>query len=254
VIGNDVVDLRDADSQPESFSPRFDARVFDDVERRAIERDPRPLARRWAHWGAKEAAYKLARQVDPRFVFAPIRLVARFEAAPAAPGRRLVRAGRLTLPPVAGASGREVELRSFEAPDCVHVIALPAGADWEAVESRVTERRADDAEPGDAVRRLARREVARSVAVPEARLTIGRRGRIPTLELDGEATALSLSLSHHGRWIAYAMTCATTCGQTGATTDGMTPSPDPTLSRSSARRPGTPTPRNGPGAMNWQTT
>jgi phosphopantetheinyl transferase len=53
---------------------------------------------------------------------------------------------------------------------------------------------------------LARREVGRSLALPEARLSIGRRGRIPILELDGRPTALALSLSHHGRWIAYAMT------------------------------------------------
>ena len=68
MIGNDVVDLEDPETRPETFRPRFDERVFDPVERRAIAHDPRPHARRWAHWAAKEAAYKLARQLDERQV------------------------------------------------------------------------------------------------------------------------------------------------------------------------------------------
>jgi hypothetical protein len=52
---------------------------------------------------------------------------------------------------------------------------------------------------------MALREIARSLGVEAERLTIGRDGRIPTIELDGVRTALSLSLSHHGRWIAHAM-------------------------------------------------
>ena len=66
MLGNDVVDLLDVDARPETFRRRFDARVFAPEERRAIAADPRPQALRWAHWGAKEAAYKLARQLDPR--------------------------------------------------------------------------------------------------------------------------------------------------------------------------------------------
>jgi hypothetical protein len=233
MLGNDVVDLQDADSRPESFRPRFDTRVFADSERRAIDRDGRPLSRRWAHWGAKEAAYKLARQIDPVFVFQPKRLVADFEPVSLAAGRRLERRGRLELPLLAGVAGCAVELKSFESPECVHVIALAAGGDWGAVDAQAVllEEMGDD--PSEAVRRLAKREIARSLAVLEARLAIGRRGRIPTIELDGEETALSLSLSHHGRWIAYA----------------MTPRVDTTFPRISTDRACMP--RNGPGATTW---
>lgn len=263
MLGNDVVDLRDPDSRPESFRPRFDERVYADLERRAIARDPRPLTRRWAHWAAKEAAYKLARQLDPGFIFAPRRLVARFEPPAAAAGvRRSVRRGRLALPAVAGMTGVEVELKSFETPERVHVIAVPVGADWEAVESVVesvvesaVELRGDAAGAGGAdaslaVRRLARREVGRSLAVPEARLSIGRRGRVPILELDGQATSLALSLSHHGRWIAYAMTPgadAATDAVTHAATQWTGSGRAPTADRVGIEN------ENGPGATNWQT-
>ncbi len=81
MLGNDVIDLDDIDARPETFRPRFDERVFSAEERRVIARDAAPLACRWAHWGAKEAAYKLARQIDPHFVFSPIQLTPRFEPA-----------------------------------------------------------------------------------------------------------------------------------------------------------------------------
>jgi len=251
VLGNDVVDLQDADSRPESYRPRFDERVYADPERRAIARDARPLVRRWAHWAAKEAAFKLARQLDPGFVFAPKQLVAGFEppTPAAAAERRSVRRGRLVLPSVAGGAGLELELKSFETIERVHVIALPAGTDWDAVESAV-ELRANGSAAEDAslaVRRLARREVGRSLALPEARLSIGRRGRIPILELDGRPTSLALSLSHHGRWIAYAMT---------PRVDGPTPwigSARAPASGGADRRGAGLANGNGPGATNWQT-
>ncbi|MGY8738305.1 MAG: 4'-phosphopantetheinyl transferase family protein, partial [bacterium] len=78
MLGNDVVDLEDPETRPETFRPRFDERVFDPTERRAIARDQNEHGRRWTHWAAKEAAYKLARQVDSKFVFSPSKLVARF--------------------------------------------------------------------------------------------------------------------------------------------------------------------------------
>lgn len=202
MLGNDVVDLEDVDARPETFRRRFDARVFADEEQRAIAADDDPQARRWAHWGAKEAAYKLARQVDPRFVFSPIRLVPRFEPRSASTGERR---GRLEL--VAGPRGlpMAVELRSFETRESVHVVALPAGADWGRVAMAVESIAGRDEEPGLAVRRLALGGIARELGVETGRLSIGRRDRIPTLELDGRPTALALSLSHHGRFVAYAM-------------------------------------------------
>lgn len=208
MLGNDVVDLEDVDARPETFRRRFDARVFAEEEREAIAEDEHPQARRWAHWGAKEAAYKLARQVDPRFVFAPARLVARFELARSssdgAPPLR-ERRGRMIL---AGGPAKEVnpvELRSFETSAYVHVVALPAGSDWATVAMAVAPLAESREDPGLAVRRLALRRIADELGVESGRLSIGRRDRIPTVELDGKTTRLALSLSHHGRFVAFAM-------------------------------------------------
>ncbi len=232
MLGNDVVDLLDVDARPETFHRRFDERVFAAEERRAIAADAHPHALRWAHWGAKEAAYKLARQLDPKFVFSPSRLVARFEpalprGAGAAHGSQVSprtqgsfeRRGRLEL--ASGPPGRvqAIELKSFETPEFVHVVALVAGSDWgavvmavepllmhsEAIRSEATHSAADPSEDASlAVRRLALREIARALGVEAGRLAIGRQGRIPTVELDGRTAEFALSLSHHGRFVAFA--------------------------------------------------
>lgn len=225
MLGNDVVDLEDADARPETYSHRFEARVFAAQERRAIAEDEDPQACRWAHWGAKEAAYKLARQLDPRFVFSPIALVACFEprflrakTGPQEAGERdtivqFERRGRLSFS-VGGSTGERtgertrattLELRSFETGEFVHVVARPAGADWGAVAMAVESLAGRTQDPGLAVRRLALRRVADELGVESGRLSIGRRDRIPTVELDGRTTQLALSLSHHGRFVAFAM-------------------------------------------------
>jgi phosphopantetheinyl transferase (holo-ACP synthase) len=234
MLGNDVVDLEDVDARPETFHQRFERRVFADEERRVIAEDEDPQACRWAHWGAKEAAYKLARQLDPSFVFSPARLVVHFEPrisredrdAPGldtsidAVGQR-ERRGRLTLFAGPRETATYVELRSFETGEFVHVVALPAGADWGAVSMAVDTLGEGAEDPSLAVRRLALRTIAHELGVDFARLSIGRRGRIPTVELDGRTTELSLSLSHHGRFVAFAFRLAFALAPRGRGMGGM---------------------------------
>ncbi|MCR9094388.1 MAG: 4'-phosphopantetheinyl transferase superfamily protein [bacterium] len=213
MIGNDVVDLEDPDTRPETFRPRFDERVFDPAERRSIAKDPSPHLRRWAHWAAKEAAYKLARQADDTFVFTPSRLVARFDSIESEEGGRTIRRGNLTLPRALVPGIDHLELRSDETSERVHVLAVPPGADWDAIVSAI-ERTGSDDDPSARVRTLACFAIARDLGVDEARVTIGRRGdpraggaaKIPTVLIDGSRSGLELSLSHHGRFVACAMT------------------------------------------------
>lgn len=234
MLGNDVVDLEDVDARPETFRSRFDLRVFAEEERRAIAADPHPQARRWAHWGAKEAAYKLARQIDSRFAFSPARLVPCFgprvarireaqgQGTPQGPGTPRCalgptvdpesvecRRGRLELALDPRADALALELCSFETSRFVHVVAQPAGGDWARVVLAVAALDAQSADPGRAVRRLAVQEIARAIGVDAARLAVVRRAnedddRVPMVALDGRALGGSLSLSHHGRFVAFA--------------------------------------------------
>lgn len=213
MIGNDVVDLEDPDTRPETFRPRFDQRVFDPSERRAIARDGDPHARRWAHWAAKEAGYKLCRQAVEAFVFTPSRLVARFDSVESEEGGRIIRRGSLALPRALAPGLDHLELRSDETSERVHVLAAPPGADWDAIVSSIELAESGD-DPSARVRSAACGAIARDLGIDEDRVSIGRRGdpraggaaKIPTVLIDGARSGLSLSLSHHGRFVACAMT------------------------------------------------
>ena len=73
MVGNDVVDLADAEAAPGACHSRFDTRVFGERERRQLEMADDPQRMRWILWAAKESAYKAARRCEPRVIFSPAR-------------------------------------------------------------------------------------------------------------------------------------------------------------------------------------
>jgi len=181
MLGNDVVDLGDPETRAEARHPGFDRRVFGEAERRALARGPECL--RWALWAAKEAAYKAARQGDPRALFSPQRFQVELDG-----GFR----GRVRHP------GGTLPVRVTRRGDCLHALAGGSGRSrW-----RVAERSGGDASAE--VRALARRQLARALGCPAGELEIARQGRIPRVRRDTLPLALDLSLSHHGRYLALA--------------------------------------------------
>ena len=204
-VGNDVVDLLDEEAVPVD-ADRFDARVFRAAERRAIEAADDAVRERACHWAAKEATYKLLRRQDAGLVFSPVRFEVELAAEPAA-----WREGAVQHAPRAGRvvhRGEVVSLQvAFEA-DAVHAVARPL----EAGESPIlaTQLRlgaAEDATPAGQsarVRRLAIAEIAAALQLAPTRLAIEKRGRAPWLSIDGAPSESHLSLSHHGRVVAFA--------------------------------------------------
>jgi phosphopantetheinyl transferase (holo-ACP synthase) len=169
MIGNDVVDLGDADSRVAGHHPRFDDRVFAPAERALIAAGPEGERVRWLLWAAKESAYKAARR-------------ATVEAA----GRTF-----------------DVELRG----DDEHVQAIARGRDdaRAAVYSAVARLAGtEESTPSAAVRRLTMTTLARLLAVSEPDLALDRDGRLPRLWIRGRLSPAELSLSHHGRFVAFA--------------------------------------------------
>jgi len=190
MIGNDVVDLGDPESRAEGRHPRFDARVFDETERALLDASPRCERVRWLLWAAKEGTYKAARKDDPRTVFAPARFHVRRESD-----------ARLTV----SIGDRRFRVDVVVGAEHVHAVARPAedppAATCSAV-ARVPER----ATGSDAVRRLAIARLARRLGVAPEDLAIRRAGRVPTLWVRGRRSPADLSLSHHGRFVAFACT------------------------------------------------
>ena len=210
-IGNDIVDLRDPETRPSGLHPRFDRRVFTPAERERIGPDERGNRVRWLIWAAKESAYKAAKKRDPRTVFSP----RRFEVELQDERAGIVRFGDSVFSLLAELSD-----------ELVHVVAAPAAElvenAREAVSRPATEtgrrfalyfetvllssRTRDALVAGLEVRQMAARALGSLLEIPRQRIELIRRGRVPRALFQGVRLPIDLSLSHHGRFGAFAFT------------------------------------------------
>lgn len=195
VVGNDVVDFRDISPAPERIRRRFVERVCASSERALLDAAHDARAVLWALFAAKEAAFKALSKLGPVPVFAHRRFVVCPDGDWRAPA-----------PHLSGAV--EVESRRFTLSvavtgDFVHALAWlgPAAPDGEVVE--------DAQAPGAAARRglLARLGVAGAAVLREPRE--GTRDGLgpPFVAVDGRRLPVDVSLSHDGRFGAWAMLC-----------------------------------------------
>jgi phosphopantetheinyl transferase (holo-ACP synthase) len=193
-VGNDVVDLEDAEARLDGLHPRFEQRVFTEAERAALAGSPCRLRLHWALWAAKESAYKALKQLDPALVFSPRELeVALDPGARGGPRARDLVTGRV----VRGSLGLDVQIRFCG--ESVHAIARSRASGPARFLSTVEAARED---AGVAVRRLAASAIGATLGLEPAELRIS--GRPPLVLRGGERLDLSLSLSHHGRFVAFA--------------------------------------------------
>lgn len=201
MVGNDVVDLGDPDADSTRYSARFDARVFTRAERRAIANSVSGERERWRLWAAKEASYKLARRRDCKTVFSP----RAFAVGPDEGGR----ANRARVAHADTAYYIEFD----ETPERIHAVAVSSPDDFASVLTGVEgvmkdiQTKTNPGRPGEseAVRRLACDAISQRFELPRGQLAIRKlEDRVPRLYRGDEFLALSVSLSHHGRWLAFA--------------------------------------------------
>jgi phosphopantetheinyl transferase (holo-ACP synthase) len=194
MVGNDVVDLGERDGCGRERHPRFDERVFAPGERRQLAAADDPEALRWMLWSAKESAYKAARQHRRGTVFSPRRFLAVIDAD----GQGEVRH-----------AGLRYAVRVTRRGDCIHAVAT-SGATDDPVLSEAAWLGAPGAdespagEPGRAARELALASLAGRLRVAPELLTLDRCDRIPRLRHRDRGPLGWLSLSHHGRFVAFA--------------------------------------------------
>jgi phosphopantetheinyl transferase (holo-ACP synthase) len=193
MLGNDVVDLLDLDSDISTYRSGFDARVFRSVEREAIALGTDPNRTRWRLWAAKEAAYKALRQADPKAGFSPVR----FEVAPAAGSRACV-----------FVRGQDVEfaVRYYDGPQHVHAVALPAAQAGEFGALLIGHARIETSDPeaqSAGVRSYAAQALAEHWDIAPAALQFGKQSRRPVLRIAGKAQPTPLSFSHNGHHVVW---------------------------------------------------
>ena len=223
-VGVDVVDLEDRRCAGKHEDPRFLARILSPAELEAISTTSDAFATLWRIWAAKEAAFKVVSKLEgapPPFVHAEFEV----EDAQTETGfGRVVWRGAVIHTHWHALPGRTVALGwdGLAADEAVEwgwgamsVLDPAPHASMEELLARLTEReRGPVHSRGSALVRLAARAaLAAALNVEEARVQIvssdGPKGRVPPeVLLDGEPAQADVSLSHHGRWLAWGLRLA----------------------------------------------
>ncbi len=189
-VGNDVVDLDAPDTRLDSLHPRWDERVFGAAECEALEASPSRHLLHWALWAAKESAYKARKRLDPKTVFAPMEFEIELSALPAT--RAGVAVGRAVH------RGRVLGIEVHVDGACLHAVARS-----ESEEARVLwGAEAAPGDPGLGARRLAADAIGRALRLDPLQVEIVRRPPVATFR--DRRFEVGVSLSHHGRFVAFA--------------------------------------------------
>jgi phosphopantetheinyl transferase (holo-ACP synthase) len=209
-VGNDVVDLRETENQGKSRDERFVGRVFTADERERIAGAQSPDTLLWSLWAAKEAAYKAVSGGDPSVCSIPRRyrvLLAgggasgKIDAAQGSEGRL---AGRVITP------RGEVALQIVVTDDYVHAVAAGSESVLAGIIQRVDCMDVVKDAGGESafVRGQLLREIACRLECPVEDLAVLKEQSVsdaPRVFLRGMPLAADISLSHDGRFAAFAL-------------------------------------------------
>ncbi len=193
LVGNDVVDLRDPASRPEALHARFDTRVFTFDELSALSASASVHELRWAFWAAKESAYKVAKKLDAAVRFLPRDFLVRRVAE----GRALVM--HETGPFDVGLDRTD---------ERIHAVATLAAAGTASsarpVRTGLDRLEVPGADASRTVRELACAALSTRMHLPPGQVQIVADRGIPVALWRNRRLPVDLSLSHHGRFVAWA--------------------------------------------------
>ena len=215
-VGNDIVDLDLPENRGRSRDRRFVERVFTPGEQAAIERSACPDNLLWALWAAKEAAFKAVSRDDPDVCSVPRRYEVSLDE-PKGDGSPLPAVGA-TLgggPGTASLSGvvqtpcGELAVRITATEDWVHALAAESAAALARMTAQIDGPDDDEAgNPSQAVRSRVVNCLAGRWNCPAAAFEIRKDTRgpgIPRLFLNQQEMPVAVSLSHDGRYTAFAL-------------------------------------------------
>jgi phosphopantetheine--protein transferase-like protein len=203
-VGNDVVDLAAPGNLGKSGDGRFCGRVFTAEERALIAGASRPDALLWALWAAKEAAYKAVSRGDPAVCSIPRQYRVVLDTGNEA-GTAPLLAGKVITP------GGELALRVALTADWVHALAAGSEAALDRICRRV-EGLDVAGDPSAFVRGGLLREIAHFLGCAAGDLSVVKDPcgpGVPGVLFRGRLLAAEVSLSHDGRFAAFAFDPAT---------------------------------------------
>jgi hypothetical protein len=231
-VGNDVIDLLELRLHGKAQDRRFLARVLAPAELRGLEGSPEPHIELWCLWAAKESAYKAVckmRDEPPVFDHSSFEVCWTHAVESTASGGEPLRIGRVAfqgtvVPVLVHGDARSLHAHAWlpaDAPRSDEIswgtaLLDSPGSVWDApleiLLDRFSprERSAIHSPRSAAVRLAARRALAESMQVEEGRLELvcdpGPLGRSPPrVYMNGVPAPADVSLSHAGRWLAWAL-------------------------------------------------
>ena len=198
-VGNDVVDLREAANTGKSGDSRFLRKILTDAEIEFVRTAKNPDTELWSLWACKETAYKVIKKLFPAIAFVPVRWPAVFKKTKSGYAEGEV-----------GILGKDgVFIRLFSGSDYIHC----AGSDDKATLDKLiwnVETLPDEGTcPSLFSRQCLVKSLAEHFALNSHQIKIKRRkqqGELlpPRVCICGKETDLDVSLSHDGRFVAYA--------------------------------------------------
>lgn len=208
LLGNDVVDLKTADARCKSLDTRFLQRVLTPDELQAVLRADNPDTLLWGFWAAKEAAFKALSKTAPEVTSAPRKFPVTFEPygdAGTARGSVITPCGPVRI---------MISINH----DAVHCIAVSGRSPvFSGIVSDLAEIPAGNgpvsARESAAVRKLAGARIAAFLGCCPGAVRIMRKNEYrglgpPRVYVNGEVSPIDISLSHDGRFAAYAFKMA----------------------------------------------
>ena len=216
-VGNDIVDLTDPETAPGAHHPRFPDRVCCPEEQRRLREMDDPNALLWRYWCAKESAFKALRKVMPTLPFSLREFRTRWKSE--ASGQTVF--GQVL------AAGYVAEITVEGHPWYLHAIARVVLPDRNAIvpgeEMSGVRQLAGDCSVSVEARRFLTEAVAPMLRChpDELRVVRSRERRTPPqLLVRNMPSNVDISLSHHGRFVAYA--CALPVGGPKSKVEGPT--------------------------------
>ena len=223
VLGNDIVDLSDPDSDPAGLHPRFLARAFGPEELATIQgrgRGPRQLGGEadaldlWTRWAGREAAYKALRQYHSELVCSwPEFEVELFPERQLTVRHPLGRLAGMALQIPAGVvhvvcTGDAAAMPESPAHPGGQAPISPNTETLQRVRVFAAELRPEANQPGgppesELLRVWARERLVELLQLTQPTVILDTREGIPYLAVNGIRRG-TLSLSHHGRFLALA--------------------------------------------------
>ena len=205
-VGNDIVDLKTPEAIGKSTDTRFIKRVLTPCEQQMLHHSEHPDTLVWALWAAKETAFKTISKSYPNISSAPGRYPVILDSKKSSHCSK----GEVMTP------NGSVAIRIDFHEDYIHCIGIFSLADnLDSVVSGIGEIDTNtlagqmdsiSEKESSAVRRLAKKGIASYLQLNEQDIQIIRRKKVhpPTVLAKGKIKNMEISLSHDGRFAAYA--------------------------------------------------